>query len=194
MNHTTPRTDPRVVRTRELLKDAVVELMEEMNVQKISVNRIAERAKINRVTFYLHYKDIPDMLEKMADEMVEDITRVVNSNDAGNSEPGEHEDWPVLENLLKYIAENARFYKTVLTSRRSSIFSDRLFNLIADMIAARVEKRVGAADTSQVSIQKDVATWYGSAALIGTIIAWLRNDMPYTPSYLAKQITSLRSK
>ncbi|MEC0172105.1 TetR/AcrR family transcriptional regulator [Paenibacillus graminis] len=192
MNNTTPRTDPRVLRTRELLKDAVVELMEEMNVQKISVNRIAERAKINRVTFYLHYKDIPDMLEKMADEMVEDITKVVNSEDAGNSEPGEHEDWPVLENLLKYIAANARFYKTVLASRRSSIFSDRLFNLIADMIAARVEKKERPADASTVAIQKDVAVWYGSAALIGTIIAWLRNDMPYTPQYLAKQITSLR--
>ncbi|MNI05977.1 hypothetical protein D3C73_589450 [compost metagenome] len=132
------------------------------------------------------------MLEKMADEMVEDITKVVNSDNAGISVAGEHEDWPVLENLLKYIADNARFYKTVLTSRRSSIFSDRLFNLIADMIAARVERRVSAADSSQVTIQKDVATWYGSAALIGTIIAWLRNDMPYSPQYLAKQITSLR--
>ncbi|MNN80593.1 hypothetical protein D3C81_1973420 [compost metagenome] len=118
----------------------------------------------------------------------------MNSEDAGNSEPGEHEDWPVLENLLKYIAANARFYKTVLASRRSSIFSDRLFNLIADLIAARVEKREVSVSHSNVTIQKDIAVWYGSAALIGTIIAWLRNDMPYTPSYLARQITSLRSK
>ncbi|MNO29836.1 HTH-type transcriptional regulator MtrR [compost metagenome] len=195
MDDSMPRTDPRVLRTRELLRNAVIELMEEMDIQKISVNRIAERAKINRVTFYLHYRDIPDMLEMMADDMVEDITQVVRSNHAENPElPGKNEDWPILEGLLTHIAENAKFYKIVLTSRRSTIFADRLFNLMGEMISERVERKVSAADISKVSIQKDVAIWYGSAALIGTIIAWLRNDMPYTPSYLARQITSLRSK
>lgn len=74
------RLDPRVLRTRQLLKNALVELLEEMEIEKISVNRIAERAGINRVTFYLHYRDLPDMLEKMADEMVEDIYKVVSNH------------------------------------------------------------------------------------------------------------------
>lgn len=64
---------------------------------------------------------------------------------------------------------------------------------MADIISARVESRVTAHDVSEVTVQKDIAVWYGSAALIGTIIAWLREDMPYTPQYLAKQITSLRA-
>jgi hypothetical protein len=41
-------------------------------------------------------------------------------------------------------------------------------------------------------IQKDIAIWYGSSALIGTIVSWLRNDMPYTPHFLAKQFSLLR--
>ncbi|HBI02620.1 MAG TPA: hypothetical protein DDY49_01140 [Paenibacillaceae bacterium] len=40
------------------------------------MNRLTKQATINRVTFYLHYRDIPDMLEKMADEMIEDISTV----------------------------------------------------------------------------------------------------------------------
>nr|WP_311625572.1 hypothetical protein [Peribacillus simplex] len=36
-------TDPRILRTRQLIKDAFVELLEEMDVQKITVNRLAER-------------------------------------------------------------------------------------------------------------------------------------------------------
>ncbi len=78
MDNRTSRTDPRILRTRQLLKDAFVELLQEMDIEKISVNRIAERATINRVTFYLHYRDIPDMMEKMADEMIEDINRILN--------------------------------------------------------------------------------------------------------------------
>ncbi|AIQ57066.1 TetR/AcrR family transcriptional regulator [Paenibacillus borealis] len=192
MTKTPPHTDPRVLRTRQLLRDAVIDLMEEMSIEKISVNRIAERAKINRVTFYLHYRDIPDMLEKMADDMAEDVLQVV-SGYMENPEAAEGEQWPMLERLLTHIAENAKFYKIVLTSRKSTIFTDRLFKLMADIIATRVQRRLATRAASEVTVQKDIAVWYGSAALIGTIIAWLREDMPYSPQYLAKQITSLRS-
>lgn len=192
MNNTTQRTDPRVLRTRQLLRDAVIELLEEMDIEKISVNRIAERAKINRVTFYLHYRDLPDMLEKMADEMVEDILQVVN-NDDNHHESVEEENLRILESLLKHIAENAKFYKVILTSKRSPIFTDRLFNLMAEIISAHQEKKEGVAEHSKMPIQKDIAVWYGSAALIGTVISWLRDDMPYTPVYLARQISMLRA-
>lgn len=193
MTNPPQRTDPRILRTRQFLKEALIELMEEMSIEKITVNRLAQRAQINRVTFYLHYRDIPDMLEKMADDMAEEVLQVVR-DDTDFTEAGQEEKWPMLEHLLVHIAENAKFYKIVLTSRKSTIFTDRLFKLMADIIAARVESRVTAHDASEVTVQKDIAVWYGSAALIGTIIAWLREDMPYTPQYLAKQITSLRAK
>lgn len=192
MTATPPHIDPRVLRTRQLLRDAVIDLMEEMSIEKITVNRIAERAKINRVTFYLHYRDIPDMMEKMADDMAEDVLQVV-SGYTDHPEAAEEEQWPMLERLLTHIANNSKFYKIVLTSRKSTIFTDRLFRLMGELISERVGRRLAALDTSKVAVQKDIAVWYGSAALIGTIIAWLREDMPYTPQYLAKQITSLRS-
>ncbi|GGF91908.1 TetR family transcriptional regulator [Paenibacillus albidus] len=190
MNHLTPRIDPRVLRTRELLRNAVIELLEEMDIEKISVNRIAERAGINRVTFYLHYRDIPDMLEKMADAMVEDILQVVNEH----SHLEENGEWPMLENLLKHIADHSRFYKIILTSRQITIFTDRLFKLLSDIITTRLVKKDQDNDISTTNIQREIAIWYGSSALIGTIIAWLRNDMPYTPLYLARQITLMRSQ
>ncbi|MBW4084596.1 TetR/AcrR family transcriptional regulator [Paenibacillus sp. S150] len=190
MDNPTNRTDPRVLRTRQLLRNAVIELLEEMDIEKISVNRIAERAKINRVTFYLHYRDIPDMLDKMADEMVEDIQQVLN-NYSGLED---QEEWPLLENLLKHIGENSRFYKVILTTRQITVFSDRLFKLLSEIIVGRLEKKQSIPGIPAANIQREIAIWYGSAALIGTIVAWLRKDMPYTPSFLARQITALRSQ
>ncbi|WNS40679.1 TetR/AcrR family transcriptional regulator C-terminal domain-containing protein [Paenibacillus sp. MMS20-IR301] len=192
MDNTTPRTDPRVLRTRQMLREAVIDMMEEMSIEKITVNKIAERAKINRVTFYLHYRDIPDMLEKMADDMAEEVMQVVSSY-TDNPDASENEKWPMLERLLGHIAGNAKFYKVVLTSRRSTIFSDRLFRLMAGIISDRVDKGRADSVTSNTVVQRDIAVWYGSAALIGTIIAWLREDMPYTPQYMAKQIALLRA-
>jgi AcrR family transcriptional regulator len=192
MDNRTPRTDPRVLRTRQLLKDAFVELLQEMDIEKISVNRIAERATINRVTFYLHYRDIPDMLEKMADEMIEDINRILNMG-SGIQNSSEEEDWPMLVHLLEHFAEHAKFYKVVLASRRTPIFTDRLLKLLTELITTRIERMGDESILSTAGIQKDIAIWYGSSALIGTIVAWLRKDMPYTPIYLAKQFIMMRS-
>ncbi|WP_409340565.1 TetR-like C-terminal domain-containing protein [Paenibacillus sp. MBLB4367] len=192
MDNKASRTDPRILRTRQLLKDAFIELLQEMEIEKISVNRIAERATINRVTFYLHYRDIPDMLEKMADEMIEDI-RSIQSHVPENQNPTEDDDWPLLVNLLEHIAKHAKFYKVILTSKRTPIFTDRLLHLLTELITARVERMGSESFISNGMIQKDIAIWYGSSALIGTIVAWLRKDMPYTPLYLAKQFTLLRS-
>ncbi|CAH1191678.1 hypothetical protein PAECIP111891_00061 [Paenibacillus allorhizoplanae] len=192
MDNRTPRVDPRVLRTRQLLKDAFVELLQEMDIEKISVNRIAERATINRVTFYLHYRDIPDMLEKMADEMIEDINCIL-TNDLTIQNSKEEKDWPMLVNLLEHFAEHAKFYKVVLASRRTPIFTDRMLRLLTELVTSRIERMGDESVLATAGIQKDIAIWYGSSALIGTIVAWLRQDMPYTPVYLAKQFILMRS-
>lgn len=185
--HPKARVDPRVIRTRQLIKDALIDLLQEMEINKITVNKIAERATINRVTFYLHYRDIPDMLEKMAQEMVEDIEKIMTST-KNLSDSSEDIEGLKLLDLLEYIADNAKFYKVVLSSRRTPIFTERLLNTLSDKITERTENDSFLATTD---IPKDIAIWHGSSALIGTIVAWLRADMPYTPQFLAKQLSIL---
>ncbi|CAI6044233.1 TetR/AcrR family transcriptional regulator [Cohnella sp. JJ-181] len=191
MNQSTSRTDPRIVRTRRLLRDALVELLEEMEIEKISVNRLAERATINRVTFYLHYRDIPDMMEKMADDMIEDIRAILRLNEA-NPLADKDGEWPLMVNLLEHMAEHFRFYKVILATKRTTVFTERLLKLLSDMVIDRVERPEGEAGLAATGIKRDIAVWYGSSALIGTIIAWLRADMPYTPQFMAKQFSLLR--
>ncbi|WP_138752133.1 TetR/AcrR family transcriptional regulator [Paenibacillus sinopodophylli] len=193
MNHATPRTDPRILRTRQLLRDAFIELLQEIDIEKISVNRLAERATINRVTFYLHYRDIPDMLEKMADDMVVDIQKVLDGTPP-HPDAKEGESWPKLVSLLEHLAKHEKFYKVILATHRMTIFSDRLLKLLAKLVSERIETRESDPDRSSAVIQKDIAIWYSSSALIGTIISWLRYDMPYTPLFLAKQFALISSR
>ncbi|MCC3371456.1 TetR-like C-terminal domain-containing protein [Cohnella sp. REN36] len=193
MDPTHQRTDPRILRTRRLLREAFVELLQEMEIDKITVNRLAERATINRVTFYLHYKDIPDMMDKMADEMVEDLSAILEQTVAGE-DPTNGEEWPMMVHLLEHIAEQSKFYKVILSSRRAPVFTERLLKLLSKMIQERFERSEGNVGITRAGIQRDVAIWYGSSALIGTIVSWLRNDMPYTPAYLAKQFSLLRGR
>jgi AcrR family transcriptional regulator len=51
------RLDPRILRTRQLLQDALRKLLELKEFDKISVQDITEAATVNRATFYAHYDD-----------------------------------------------------------------------------------------------------------------------------------------
>ncbi|MDK8641918.1 TetR-like C-terminal domain-containing protein [Niallia taxi] len=187
------QTDPRIVRTRHLIKEAFVDLLKEMDIEKMTVSKIAARATISRVTFYLHYRDIPDMLEKMADYMIEDIQQILYSQ--GDKEYSSNADWLVLTSLLEHFAEHSSFYKETLGSRKTPIFMERLSNELTKMITERIKEKGNAKiGNGDEEIQTDIAMWYGSSALIGTIVAWLRNDLPYTPHFLAKQFYLLAHK
>lgn len=178
------KTDPRIVRTRQLLRNAFIELVKEMNIEKITVNRLAEQATINRVTFYLHYRDIPDMQEKMADEMVEEISNILDEAEKRGANKALC--------TLEYIADNAEFYKVVLTSKGIPTFRERLLTFLAERIVSREKNKEHHLSPHDERIEEDFLVWYESSAFIGTIIAWLKNDRPYSPEYMAKQFYLLR--
>lgn len=55
------KPDLRVRRTRSLLSNALVELMQEKSIDKITVQEVLDRAAVGRSTFYLHYRDKDDL-------------------------------------------------------------------------------------------------------------------------------------
>jgi AcrR family transcriptional regulator len=61
--------DPRVKRTRKLIQDAFLALMAEKSFHAISVQDIAERATVNRATFYAHFLDKYALLDHVVGEM-----------------------------------------------------------------------------------------------------------------------------
>jgi AcrR family transcriptional regulator len=69
------QTDLRIRRTHLFLQEAMIELITEKGFEAITVGDIAERAMINRATFYRHYQDKYDLVarifEESADSLVE---------------------------------------------------------------------------------------------------------------------------
>ena len=55
------KMDRRVRKTRALLLQGLVKMLETHDIQDISVKELTELVDINRGTFYLHYDDIYDM-------------------------------------------------------------------------------------------------------------------------------------
>ena len=68
MNEHVKGVDPRVRRTRQLLQQALLELMQEKRFASVTVHDIAERATVNRATFYAHFADKYDLLDSIIRE------------------------------------------------------------------------------------------------------------------------------
>ena len=64
------KEDLRVLRSKQAIKEAFIELVEVKGYDKVSVCDIAKKANINRNTFYLHYEDKDDLVRKILNESV----------------------------------------------------------------------------------------------------------------------------
>jgi AcrR family transcriptional regulator len=66
------KIDPRVVKTKNSFKEAAKELMLiHDSIDDISIKELCEKAKLNRRTFYLHYRYIDDVVKEVQDEFID---------------------------------------------------------------------------------------------------------------------------
>ena len=114
--------DRRVRKTRKLLRQSLFQLMEHKRVQDITVREITELSDLNRGTFYIHYKDVFDMMEQIEQELVEDFNRVFE-----NFTPNiEHNDpLPLFIELFRYLQENADVGRVLLGPHGDIAFINR---------------------------------------------------------------------
>lgn len=64
--------DLRVARTKAAIREAFVEMLGEMDLSRITVKALTDRARINRKTFYLHYETIDALVAELLDELCDD--------------------------------------------------------------------------------------------------------------------------
>lgn len=67
------KVDLRILKTRKAIKEAFLRLVQTKGYERITVQDIAKEAMINRNTFYLHYVDKPQFMEKLFQENVESL-------------------------------------------------------------------------------------------------------------------------
>ena len=66
-------TDPRILRSRRMLMEALVKLLAHKEFDDISIQEIADEATLNRATFYLHYADKNALLQAMTAARFRDL-------------------------------------------------------------------------------------------------------------------------
>ena len=123
------KEDRRVRRTKKLLTQALTQLLQEKQINEITVKELTDLADMNRGTFYMYYKDIFDMLEKIEDGLFEALEEIVFLH--------EHDDVsqqtkPILLDLLRFIEENQEICRVLLSPHGDINFLHRLNQVVRE--------------------------------------------------------------
>jgi hypothetical protein len=174
----------KVAKTKELLRDTLVDLIEEKGFDAISVRDITLNAGLNRGTFYLHYKDKYDLMDKNQTEVLNGLQEKLK-----DLKPNEFDEYyskdmvypPVIQ-LFTYLMENKRFIKVLISSKGDPAFPKKMKEYIKGSF---YEKLNIIKNQYIIDIPHEYTTAFISSAFFGLFEQWIEMDKPNSPEEMA---------
>jgi AcrR family transcriptional regulator len=178
------KTDRRVERTRQLLRDALVALILEKGYQKITVQDIIDRANVGRSTFYSHYQDKEDLLFSGFDELAYDLDLHMRSpEETGDSQ--EH----LLHSLEFFIHANNN--RELYMAMSESGGGEQLLEIGRQHMQNHIKAHLVQFPSIGRELPLPVITSFLAGSLLTMIMWWLEQDTPYSPQEMDDMFNAL---
>ncbi|SDM64580.1 TetR/AcrR family transcriptional regulator [Bacillus sp. OK048] len=187
-------TDLRVIRTKESIRDALVELIDEKGFEAITVKDITTRARINRGTFYTHYQDKFDLMTKCEEEIIFDISRMAKQNFPSVIAELETNSptlapFPLVVAIFEYLNENSGFMRAVLGPKGDLSFQTRLKDFMWKTMFGNSPDALLKEESLLVPGQYLAS--YIASAHIGVIQQWLDSGRKESPQEMARILSTI---
>jgi AcrR family transcriptional regulator len=176
------KSDPRAVRSKRVLKEAVISLLSDNpDIAALTVQKITREAELNRATFYLHYEDINDLLKHLVHDIFDDLSQKFLPLLEVEKLKGEDK----LLAFLDYFYRHRKLFAVLFEEPR---FKSRMHNVLKEFISARRDARELGSKDGLVSL--DLL----AASLLGIIMWWIKEGTDFSSAYIARQISLLYQK
>jgi AcrR family transcriptional regulator len=182
--------DRRIERTKNAIREALVSLIEEKGFDAILVSDIAARADINRGTFYLHYQDKFDLLEKTQTGLIEDVERIIlqaNTLDLSDFHSVE-KPLPVIVSVFEYLKRNAGLVHAIYTLEGGLRFQAQMRRAIENNL--KLEYLTWLKEKNFL-VPSHYLISYAISAHFGVIQDWLERGCAESPYEMAVIISKL---
>ena len=163
MNHRESITQ----QTKQNFMDAFWDLYCEKTIDKITVKEITLKAGYNRSTFYEYFRDAYDVLEKLEETLIPNLSELPPLR-------GVSEDFGLPTDLFMELFEhNRQYYAVLLSENGDPAFASRLKRVIKPLLASVFS---GSSDTTDTTL--DYTLEYTLSAMIGILSYWISNPDP----------------
>jgi AcrR family transcriptional regulator len=189
----TTSVDRRTLRTKRALREALAEEIKATgDLSRVTVTALTDRAGVTRRTFYTHYRDIPDFVQRVEAEALEELSVRIQRIAKTTLEElvaviTDYEAVPAAVTLLAYIKENGDLYSALLGEGGDPNFAERIKRLAHDIIAPRA---LTGLDASAAGFF-DYYITYAVSAEVGVLVRWLDGGMQESCEVMGRIMTVL---
>lgn len=172
------KKDRRIGKTQKNIRDAFINLITEKEISQITVKELAERADINRKTFYMHYSSIEDVLDKIENEIIEKLLSVLEQYDFFDSQ---FDIYALFCSLNDVINEDFDLYKRLVYSSSYNFLIIKVKELLKDAILDKY--------TNKLNMNKELYSLYAEYTASGVMslyIEWFKTNSELSLEDLAK--------
>src|SRR5260221_1268908 len=179
----------RVRRTQKLLREALIELIEERGFEALTIGELTSRAMVSRAAFYRNYQDKYDLVEQIFEEVISTMRGAIAATGPEQHPP------QVWVKFFEHIAEYERLYRALLGSKGSPGFVKKMRASLAELVKEheRIPGVQGAADWPVLAFSDTFVRDLVSAMLVEAITWWLEQGRPYTSKDIATRCARLAS-
>ena len=185
---TQPVSNLRVRRTKILLREALIALIEERGFEALTIGELTERAMVSRAAFYRNYQDKYDLVEQIFEEAMSALLGAVG--ELGREHPAE-----IWVKFFEHIASYDRLYRALLGSKGSPWFVRKMRADLALLVKERGHLSHGedARSLPVHAVSDEFVPDLVSALFVEAITWWLEHGRPYTPKEIATRVALLAS-
>lgn len=174
------QADRRVIRTRRLLTNALIELSLENGYEFVTIRDITDRAGVGYATFFRHYSAKEALLADVLDAFLEELTGLILAQVTDPVTTGRI--------IFEHAQRHRELYLLLMDSRGSSDLLNRVHEVGREGIAQFAEPRPGS------PVPFDVAVNHIITSFVSLIGWWLENDAPYPPEEMGHIFNELIMK
>lgn len=171
--------DSRVKRTKKLIRKGLAELAKEKSINKITVKELTDLIEINRGTFYLHYKDIFDLVESIENSLYDEFNEIIKTV---NPKTILETPIDILEKFCVFISENADAFVMLIGENGDANFVYRIGTVMNDAVFELFSSIYPEMDSERYSFTYEYCK-YGS---VGLIRCWIIENHDWTPRQVAE--------
>ncbi|MFZ2487803.1 MAG: TetR-like C-terminal domain-containing protein [Anaerolineae bacterium] len=172
------------VRSRRLIRQAFVELVQEKPVEKITVTDIVTRADINRGTFYAHYADTRAVIEQIENEIIAKMLEFLGEFRYKNFFQN---PLPLLLKISRYLQDDLEFYRILINAHGSEQFLTKLKNIFVRHMETSSDVPAPLRQAPAFLIR----VHFFAGGLVNLYQVWFRADLPVSLDEIAYEVSKL---
>jgi AcrR family transcriptional regulator len=172
------KEDRRVGKTRRQLRHGLAQLMRVKRVQDITVRELTDLCDLNRGTFYIHYKDVFDMVDRIENELIDSFGQVLNQFTSNEviEHPGRF-----FTQIFELMRDNNDIVSVLVGPNGDLKFINQIKQLVRERCVTSWPEIFGGKGEQH----SDYFSGFIVSGFVGLFEAWFQKGMAETPEEMA---------